>query len=221
MADRTVTRALTVALWVVLWVVAAGTIAAALVLAALDRLLIASAVCFLGGLPAALLVWGINRRTPPRTAAEKRASGLRQGFGIAAAGAAATTVGGALLVAAPDAVGRVPEVLLSTGATLLLGGVTAQRYLRPQEPTPAEGSGSAEQAAARPAERGRAFLLVRRKRYAVALWVAAVSALAQGLVLTDLAPRPLVGASVLLLGGLPLVALAITSRQAMGQVSDT
>jgi hypothetical protein len=221
MTDRTIARGLTVALWVVLWVVAAGTIAAALVLAALDRLLIASAVCFLGCLPIALIAWGIERRTPPRSDAEKHASGLRQGFGIAAAGAAATTVAGALLVVAPDALGHVPEVLLSAGAALLLGGVTAQRYLRPQEPTPAEGSSSAEQAAARPVERGGTFLLVRRNRYAVALGVAAVSALAQGLVLTGLAPRPLVGASVLLLGGLPLLALAITSRQAGDQVSDT
>lgn len=217
MNDRVIARELTVALWVI----TVGTIAAALVLAAIDRLLIASAVCFLGGIPAAVLVWGIQRRMPPRSSAEKRAMGLRQGFGIAATGAASTMVGGVLLIVIPDAVGRVPEVLLSVGASLLLGGVTAQRYSRPQGWTAAEGSSSAEHADTAPAGRGVTFLLVRKNRYLVASWVAAVSALAWGPALFDLAPRPLVGASVLLLGGLPLAALAITSRQARDQEGDT
>ncbi|MGI5190759.1 hypothetical protein ACQEVI_21650 [Promicromonospora sp. CA-289599] len=217
MDNRIIARELTVALWVI----TVGTIAAALALAAVDRLLIASAVCFLGGLPAAALVWGIQRRTPPRSSAEKRATGLRQGFRIAATGAASTVVGGALLFVSPDAVGRVPEVLLSVGASLLFGGVTAQRYSRPQEPTAGEDSPSAEHADAAPAGRGVTLLLVRKNRYMVASWVAAVSALAWGPALFDLAPRPLVGASVLLFGGLPLAALAITFRLARDQESDT
>ena len=218
MNNRVIARELTVALWVI----TVGTIAAALVLAAIDRLLIASAVCLLGGLPAALLVWGIERRTPPRSIAEKQALGLRQGFRIAAIGAASTTVGGALLAVTPDTVGRVPEVLLSVGAMLLLGGVTAQRHSRPQGWIAAEeGSRSPEQTDTAPARHGVTFLLVRKNRYMVALWVAAVSVLAEGPALFDLAPRPLIGASVLLLAGLPLAALAITSRRAQDQESNT
>jgi hypothetical protein len=217
MNNRTIARELTVALWAI----TAGTIAAALVLAALDRLLIAAAVCFLGGLPAALLVWGIERRTPPRSAAEKRAIGLRQGFRIAAAGAASTTVGGILLIVAPDAVGHVPEILLSAGATLLFGGVTAQRYSLPPAETATEGLGNVDQADNAPVDRGGAFLLVRKNRHMVALWAIAVSVLAGGAVLADLGPRPLIGTSVLLLGGLPLAALAATSRRAQDQKSDT
>lgn len=215
MNDRTMARELTVALWVV----AAGTVAAALVLAAVDRLLIASAVCFIGGLPAALLVWGIERRTPPRSDAEKRAGGLRQGLTTAAGGAVSATVGGILLIVAPDAVGRVPDVLLSAGATLLIGGVTAQRYSLPRAEPAVEVPGKADQTADAPAHHGGASLLVRKNRHRVALWAAAMSALAGGALLADLAPRSLVGASVLFLGGLPLAALAATSRRAQDQKS--
>ena len=216
MNDRVTARGLTVALWAV----TTGTIAAAMVLAAIDRLLIASAVCFLGGLPVALIAWGIERRTPPRSSAERHATGLRLGFGFATAGAAATTVGGALLIVAPDSVGRLPEVLLSIGAMLLLSGFTAHQHLRSQDRTTGEGRTSAEQASTASAGRGVAFLLVRKNRHSVVLWVAAVSVLAGGPALFGLAPRPLVGASVLLLGGLPLAALAITSRRARDQESD-
>ncbi|GAA4717243.1 hypothetical protein APR04_003174 [Promicromonospora umidemergens] len=217
MNNRVIVRELTVALWVV----TVGTIAAAMVLAAIDRLLIASAVCFLGGLPVALIAWGIERRTPPRSSAEKRAMGLRLGFRGATVGAASTTVGGVLLIAIPEAVGHLPEVLLSFGAMLILSGVTAQRYSRPQGWTAAEGSSSAEQTDTAPADRGVNLLLVRKNRYVVASWAAVVSALAGWSALSDLAPRPLIGASVLLLGGLPLAALALTSRRARDQESDT
>ena len=217
MNDRITARELTVALWAV----TTGTIAAALLLAAFDRLLIASAVCFLGCLPIALIAWWLERRTPPRSSAEKRAMGLRLGFRFAGLGGAVTTVAGALLVVAPLSVGYLPELLLSVGATLLLGGVTAHRHVRSQDRTTAEERGSAEQASTASTTRGVMFLLVRKNRYGVALWVAAVSALAGGPALFDQAHRPLVGALVLLLGGLPLAALALTSRRARDPESDT
>lgn len=142
MNGRLTARQLTVALWGV----TTGTVAAALVLAAVDRLLLASAVCFLGCLPIALIAWGLERRTPPRSSAEKRATGLRLGSRIAAAGAAATTVGGALLIVAPQAAGHLPGLLLSVGATLLLGGVTAHRQVRSHDRTAAEEGSGADQA---------------------------------------------------------------------------
>jgi hypothetical protein len=216
MNDRVTARELTVALWVV----AAATITAALVLAATDRLLIASAVCFLGCLPIALIAWGLERRTPPRSSAEKRAMGLRLGTRIAAGGAAATTAGAVLLMVAPHSVGHLSELLLWMGATLLLGGVTALRNARSPDGTLAEEEGNAEQARAAQAGRGVAFLLVRKNRYTVASWVAAVSAIAWLPALFSGVPRPLVGALVLLLGGLPLAALALTSRRARDQAPD-
>ncbi|GAB2502685.1 hypothetical protein GCM10027063_47500 [Promicromonospora xylanilytica] len=223
MNDRVTARGLTVALWAV----TAGTIATALVLAAVDRLLLASAVCFLGCLPIALIAWGLERRTPPRGSAERRATGLRLGSRTAALGGAATTVGGALLIVAPRSVGYVPELLLSVGGALLLGGVSALQHVRSHDGSTASHDGStasssgAGQASAARAGRGAAFLLVRRNRYMVALWVAAVSAIAWGPALFSEVPRPLVGALVLLLGGLPLAALALTARRARDQESAT
>lgn len=210
MNDRVTARGLTVALWAV----TTATIAAALVLAAVDRLLIASAVCFLGCLPIALIAWGLDRRTPPRSSAEKRATGLRLGLRIAAGGGTATTAAAVLLIVAPHSVGHLPELLLWTGATFLLSGVTARRNVRSPDGTLAEEEDSTERASAAHAGHGVAFLLVRKNRYGVALWIAAVSVLAAGPALFSGVPRPLVGALVLLLGGLPLAALALTSRQA-------
>ena len=112
------------------WVIVTGLVTAALYLAALDRLLLGSAVLIVGCIPVGVLVLVVHRLEPPRRDAEKLATIRRITVVLVATGATAIVVGGVLMLALRGAVGHLPEALLWIGATLLLAGGTAHQETR-------------------------------------------------------------------------------------------
>lgn len=112
------------------WAVATGSIATVLGLAAIDRLLLGSAVVFLGGIPAAALACAAQRLQPTPTDAEKLVTAWRTSIALTAIGTTAILVGAVLMLMLHGTVGHLPQLLLWTGATAAFGGGTAYRETR-------------------------------------------------------------------------------------------
>lgn len=95
-------------------------------------------------------------------------------------------------------------------------GVTARRITRSGELAPVGDDESADPTESAGTRTDTPLLLAREHREKITLWVAAVgvlAVLAAGPTQFDLAPRPLVGLAVLILGGVPLATLAVTSQR--------
>lgn len=112
------------------WVIAIGAVSAGLYLAAIDRLLVASAVMISSCLPMGLLLLVLQPREPQRSDAEKVVTARRLGRSLVVIGATAIVVGGVLLLTLRGTVGHLPEVLLWNGATLLVAGASTVRHVR-------------------------------------------------------------------------------------------
>ena len=115
---------------VVLRAVMAGSIAAALFLAALERLLLGAGVILVVGVPAAALVVIAERHRPERASAEKHVMVRRMSSAFTVVGAGAILVGIVLRLTLGGVVGHLPEALLWIGTLLLFAGVSAYREVR-------------------------------------------------------------------------------------------
>jgi hypothetical protein len=112
------------------WVIAIGSVSAGYYLAAIDRLLLGSAVMIVSCVPMGLLLLLLQPREPRRSDAERLVSARRLGRACVAVGATAVVLGGVLLLALRGAVGHLPELLLWNGAALLVAGASTFRHVR-------------------------------------------------------------------------------------------
>lgn len=103
------------------------TIGAALYLAAIDRILIASVVCFAGAVPATILALFYPKNVAKPEPAERLGSLKRSGLAIFWAGVPLILLG---TIAAVLSLGALPALLLSTGPGILLGGGYVFLYAR-------------------------------------------------------------------------------------------
>lgn len=122
---------------VALWVIVAGSIAAALYLAALERLLLGTAVIFVVGVPAAALLVVTERRGPTRSAAQRLVTARTMSVAFTVIGASAMLVGVVLWLTLHDAVGHLPGALFWMGAPVLTAGVSAGQQVRARADGPA------------------------------------------------------------------------------------
>lgn len=112
------------------WAIAIGSVSVSFYLAAIDRLLLGSAVMILSCIPLGLLLLVLQPREPKRSDTEKVVTARRLGRTFVAIGATAVVVGCVLVLTIHKAVGHLPELLLWNGAALLVAGASTFRHLR-------------------------------------------------------------------------------------------